>query len=144
MGVVTLWKTDSYGLTFKLIRQADGLYALQTENGINYVTAVNGGGQGVGSRALETNRTWVLGWEKFRLWATHDCAYAFQAQSGHWLGLRYANPPDYTNAVLTTNSTGIQEINKFRLHPADFDPLPGSHVGPPGGISGGGTPVPPL
>ena len=59
MGV---WNIGDYGLTFRLIRQADGLYALQTENGINYVTAVNGGGQGAGARALETNRKWVLGW----------------------------------------------------------------------------------
>src|SRR5262245_19021249 len=55
---------------FKLIRQSDGFYAFQTSNGINYVTAVNGGGVVMGPKTpvvLQTNRTQVQAWEKFRI-----------------------------------------------------------------------------
>src|SRR5262249_12426358 len=67
-----------------------------------------------------------------------DCAYALQSYKGYWLGLR-------PGGQLTTNSTVIEEINKFRLHPADFRPLPGAPHGPSGGVtvSGGGRLVPP-
>ena len=45
---------------FTLLRQADGTYAIQTVNGINYVTAVGGGGLVVSAQTpaiLQTDRT---------------------------------------------------------------------------------------
>ena len=117
MGLHLLTTPNLQGTTFRLIRQADGKYALQTQNGINFVTAVAGGGQSV-APTLQTNRTQVLAWEKFRLWIMPDCGYAFQTDSGHWLGL--------IDGRLTTRSQNITGVNKFRLHPANFGPRPGS------------------
>jgi hypothetical protein len=54
---------------FRLIRQVDGSYALQTSKGY-YVTAVNGGGVVMGPKTpvvLQTDRTQVQDWEKFRI-----------------------------------------------------------------------------
>lgn len=112
-----------YGVKFRLLRQGDGSYALQTENGQNYVTAVGGGGQVV-APVLQTNRTQVQAWEKFRLWILPDCAYAFQTASGHWLGM--------SEGRLETriSGTSIRDFNRFRLYPADFEPPSRDHRSP--------------
>jgi hypothetical protein len=107
-----------YGTKFQLIRQSDGSYALRTENGINYVTAVDGGGQIV-APTLQTDRTQVQAWEKFRIEILDDCAYSFQTSEGHWLGM--------TEGHLNTRSEHSWTNNKFRLHPADFNPFPRIH-----------------
>ena len=114
-----------YGTRFRLLRQSDGSYALQTENGTNYVTVVGGVGTSV-DPVLQTNRTQVLAWEKFRLWAMPDCTYAFQTAGGHWLGIQ--------GDRIVAFSTNITAMNKFRLLAAGLDPVPGSHRGAPGGI----------
>jgi hypothetical protein len=75
---------------FRLIRQGDGSYALQTSNGINYVTAVGGGGLAHGTTDadnLQTNRTQVQAWEQFRVVDQGDCTYTFQTVSGFYLAV---------------------------------------------------------
>ena len=111
-----------YGTVFRLIRQPDGKYAIQTENGVNYLTAVGGGGTSV--QSLATNRNEVKDWEKFRLWVLPDCAYAFETHNKTWLGMR--------GGQLTTDLRAIAEFNRFRSHPADFE-TPAGRRGPAGG-----------
>jgi hypothetical protein len=72
---------------FTLIRQADGTYALRTSNGINYVTAVGGGGR---DYAIDSNfhgdATQVQAWEKFRIVDEGRCIYTIQTVSGGFVG----------------------------------------------------------
>jgi len=82
---------------YKLIRQDDGSYALQTSNGIIYVTAVDGGGLAHGtaeSDNLHTDATRVGAWEKFRITDQGNCTYTIQTVSGYYLGyqLNYFRP----------------------------------------------------
>ncbi len=75
------------GSKFKLIRQLDGSYALQTSNRVNYVTAVGGGGLASGEN-LQTNRTQVQAWEQFKI-VEHppNCGYTIQTVSGFYLAV---------------------------------------------------------
>ena len=99
---------------FRLIRQNDGSYALQTSKGY-YVTAVNGGGVVMGPKTpvvLQTDRTQVGDWEKFRIVDFGDCTYTIQTLSG-W----YFDASKY--------STGRSDINyatKFSLFMFGLDP----------------------
>ena len=71
---------------FKLGRQPDGSYSLQTSNRINYVTAINGGGLASGTKDwdnLVANRTQVQAWEKFRIVDRGDCSYTIQT-TNNW------------------------------------------------------------
>src|SRR5262245_33111787 len=100
---------------FRLMRQPDGSYALQTANGSNYVTAVNGGGlvQGSATRnILQTNRTQVQAWEKFRFVDQGDGTYAIQTVSGYYLGL-YRNSAGTHS--FTTDRSIIDSGEKFKL-----------------------------
>lgn len=101
---------------FTLIRQGDGSYAIQTANG-NYITAAGGGGVTSGTQDadnLQTNRTQVQDWEKFRFVDQGDCTYAIQTVSGWYLGF----PPSQTfpgsRAQFTTKSD-ISHALKFKL-----------------------------
>ena len=82
-----VWSDD--WTRFRLSRQGDGSYALQTIDG-HYVTAVGGGGFAQGtsdSDTLHTDALQVLAWEKFRLVDQGDCTYAIQTVvSGRYLG----------------------------------------------------------
>lgn len=78
--------SDSY---FKLIRLDDGSYALQTSNGFNYVTAVNGGGLANGNN-LHTDATQIRAWEKFKIVDQGDGTYTIQTVSGFFLAVRTA------------------------------------------------------
>jgi hypothetical protein len=101
---------------FKLIQQSDGSYALQTSNGINYVTAIRGGGLSSGGRFydnLVTDRTQVQAWERFRFVDQGDCTYAIQTVSGYYLGPRAAPPT--TLGVFSTDVDDIKNATKFRL-----------------------------
>jgi hypothetical protein len=99
------------GTTWKLIRQSDGYYALQTENGQYYVTAVGGGGQT--KDALHTDATQIRAWEKFWLFPLNDCAYAFRTSDGqHFLGMK--------DGVPVTNATSMTTNTKFRLTPSGY------------------------
>jgi hypothetical protein len=76
---------------FTLILQDDGTYALQTSNGVNYVTAVDGGGLAHGtaeSDNLHTDATRVGTWEKFRITDQGNCTYTLQTHSGYYLGYK--------------------------------------------------------
>jgi hypothetical protein len=73
---------------FRLIRQADGSYALRTPNNVNYVTAVGGGGWAHGSASsdnLHTDATQALAWERFRIVDQGNCSYTIQTVSGFYL-----------------------------------------------------------
>ena len=94
---------------------SDGTYALQTANGGNYVTAVNGGGLVQGSATwniLQTNRTQVQAWEKFRLVDQGEGTYAIQTASGYYLGL-YRNSSGIFS--FTTDRSDIGPGEKFKL-----------------------------
>ena len=74
------------GSKFKLMRQSDGTYALQTSNGVNYVTAVGGGGVASGGN-LHTDARQVQAWEKFKLVEQPNCSYTIQTVSGFYLAV---------------------------------------------------------
>jgi len=104
---------------FKLLRQSDGSYALQTSNGVNYLTAVNGGGL-VQSSSLpdifHTDATQVQAWEKFRIVEMKNCAYAIQTVSGFYIGLAGLS------SVGSTRVSDINQATKFRLIMAGLTP----------------------
>ncbi len=108
---------DNNWQRFRLIQQGDGSYALQTSNGINYVTAIQGGGLASGTMLwddLVTDRTQVQAWEKFRFIDQGDCSYVIQTASGHYLGKSNA-PPGTALGVFSTNVTDIRSATRFRL-----------------------------
>jgi hypothetical protein len=90
---------------FTLIRLVDGSYALQTPNGINYVTAVNGGGIANGDN-LHTDATQIQAWEKFKIVDQGDATYTIQTVSGFYLAVN-------TNILQSTGgiSTRISDPN---------------------------------
>lgn len=71
---------------FKLLELADGSYAFQTPNRINYVTAVDGGGLAHGDN-LHTDATRIRAWETFRIAGSRDCTYTIQTVSGFFLAV---------------------------------------------------------
>jgi hypothetical protein len=100
---------------FRLVRQPDGSYALQTFDG-HYVTAVWGGGQvptlqsdGTYSETLQTDRTAVNGWERFRVIDQGDCTYAIQTVSGYYVA-QYGSS-------FTTDLSSVTPLAKFKLVP---------------------------
>jgi hypothetical protein len=113
---------------FKFLRQTDGTFALQTANGINYVTAVGGGGQvqrilqpdcglfgaclGGVTAVFHTDATRIQAWEKFRFVDLGDCKYAIQTVSGFFVGI-FRNSNGAT--LLTTRRSTISENEKFQL-----------------------------
>ena len=121
-------------MKFKLIRQNDGTYALQTVNG-RYVTALGGGGQvekydrkywtpdcgglfggpcvGGSAPIFHTDATQVQAWEKFRLVDQGNCTYAIQTSSGFFAGI-FKDSSGVT--LLTTRRDGAPTANeKFQL-----------------------------
>ena len=133
--------TESYALTmgfwfgptnaqwsrFKLLRQSDGTYALQTSNGVNYVTALQGGGlvqeyyecdpgwfgaclSGVNG-IFHTDATSVLGWEKFRIADTGECKYTIQTASGFYFGIYSTSH----GMMMTTRRSIVSDNEKFEL-----------------------------
>ncbi len=71
---------------FKFIRLVDGSYALQTPNGVTYVTADDGGGIASGNNLL-TNQTHIQAWETFKIVDQGNGTYAIQTISGFFLGI---------------------------------------------------------
>ncbi len=88
--------TDSQ---FTLIRLNDGSYALQTSNGINYVTAVGGGGIANGDN-LHTDATQIQAWEKFKIVDQGDGTYTIQTVSGFYLAVN-TNVLQFTGGIST-------------------------------------------
>lgn len=122
-------------MKYKLIRQSDGTYALQTANGRTYVTALGGGGQvekydrkyytpdcgglfggpcvGGSAPIFHTDATQVKGWEKFRVIDQGNCTYAIQTSSGFFAGI-FKNSSGVT--LLTTRRDSASTANeKFQL-----------------------------
>lgn len=113
---------------FRFIRQADGSYALQTANGVNYLTALGGGGQVqkylppdcglfeaciAGTTTIfHTDATQVRGWEKFRLVDRGNCTYTIQTTSGFFMGI-FQDSGGRT--LLTTRRTQITDYETFQL-----------------------------
>jgi hypothetical protein len=112
---------------FRLMRQSDGTYALQTSNGVNYVTALNGGGlvqeyyecdPGWFGACLSgytgifhTDATQVRGWEKFRITDTGECKYTIQTSSGFFVGIYQSSH----GVLLTTDRSIVSNNEKFEL-----------------------------
>jgi len=125
--VVSMLSTDGfYHDEFKFIRQGDGTYALQAHNGINYVTAVGGGGvvqkelPCSGNVCLQSwsdvfhfDATQVQAWEKFRFIDQGNCTYAIQTVSGFYVGTYYDSSSK--SWLLTTRRSTISENEKFEL-----------------------------
>ena len=86
--------TPVYGLgaatRFKLVLLGNGTYAIQISNGINYVTADQGGGLAHGSPTdgnLQTNRVAAEAWEQFEFLAQADGTYAIKTSSGFYVAV---------------------------------------------------------
>lgn len=126
---VVLSGPSGVGPRFKFFRQTDGTYALQTGNGLNYLTALGGGGQvqkynecgfSLSGACLEgfsgifhTDATQVKAWEKFRVIDQGNCTYAIQTSSGFFMGI-YKDSTGHMS--LTTRRDGAPTANeKFQL-----------------------------
>jgi hypothetical protein len=83
-----------------------GQYALQTSNGFNYVTAVDGGGLSGGDN-LHTDATRVDGWEYFQIVDQLDGTYAIQTASGYYLAVAYVPPSSGTGISTDISSPDL-------------------------------------
>ena len=80
---------------FKLDRQSDGSYSLQTSNRVNYITAILGGGLSSGTADwdnLVTDRTQVRAWETFRIVDQGNCTYTIQTTNGWYVATAPGRP----------------------------------------------------
>lgn len=103
------------GSKFKLLRQSDGSYALQTSNRVNYVTAVGGGGLAHGDN-LQTNRTQVQAWEQFKIVEQPNCAYIIQTVSGFYLAVGPGGAGTISTRISDPNAAPSINYNaKFEL-----------------------------
>ncbi|BFU96676.1 MAG: conserved exported protein of unknown function [Nitrospira sp.] len=126
---VVLSGPSGVGSRFKLFRQSDGTYAFQTGNGVNYLTALGGGGQvqkyatcgfSLTGACLEgftqifhTDATQVKAWEKFRVIDQGNCTYSIQTSSNFFMGI-YKDSSGHIS--LTTRRDGAPTANeKFQL-----------------------------
>ena len=108
---------DNNWQKFRLMRQSNGSYGLLTSNGVNYVTAIQGGGLASGMKTyddLVTDWTQVQAWEKFRFVDQGDCTYAIQTVSVYYLGKSTA-APGTALGVFSTNVSDVKNATKFRL-----------------------------
>ena len=113
---------------FTLLRQSDGSYALQTANGVNFVTALGGGGQvqqylppncglfsaciGGFSTIFHTDATQVQAWERFRIIDQGNCNYAIQTTKGFFVGI-FKDLSGYM--LMTTDRSSISANEKFQF-----------------------------
>jgi hypothetical protein len=113
---------------FTLLRQSDGSYALQTANGVNFVTALGGGGQvqqyfppdcglfsaciGGFSTIFHTDATQVQAWERFRIIDQGNCKYAIQTTKGFFVGI-FKDSSGYM--LMTTDRSSISENETFQF-----------------------------
>jgi hypothetical protein len=98
---------------FTILRQGDGSYALRTSNGMNYLTAIQGGGLASGD-TLATDRTQSQAWEKFQIVDDtvegRDCVYTIQTASGFFLG------PGPWGVGISTRISDPNAAFKFELY----------------------------
>jgi hypothetical protein len=111
-----------YGLgittRFKLVLLGNGLYAIQTSNGVNYVTADQGGGLAHGSSSdgnLQTNRVAAEAWEQFEFLAQADGTYAIKTSSGFYVGVEESGVNISTRISDLNAAYGIGYTAKFEL-----------------------------
>lgn len=114
---------------FTLLRQDDGSYAFRTANGVNFLTALQGGGLvqkyvppdcgwwgaciGGFTDIFHTDATQIRGWEKFKVIDRGDCTYEIQTISGFDMGI-FQSPQGYW--LLTTRRDGVSSVNEtFQL-----------------------------
>lgn len=105
---------DNNWQKFRLFQQADGSYALQTSNGVNFVSALKGGGLPAGTRFsdnLVTDRTEAQAWEKFKFIERGACTYVIQTASGHFLGKSTVSGV----GLFSTDVADINNATRFRL-----------------------------
>jgi hypothetical protein len=108
-----LWDEGAY---FTFVRQSDGTFALRTPNGVNYLTAINGGGLASGNN-LATDRTLVQAWEKFRVVDEGNCMYTIQTVSGFFIGVRVDG---FSTRISDPNAAPqIGWTAKFKVMPYD-------------------------
>jgi hypothetical protein len=103
---------DPITTVWRLIKQPNGWYALQTPNGVNYLTAIGGGGlrQDTVTKKPEvfaTDRTVVDVWERFRFDEQENCEYLITTSAGPYIGGIYEG---WTGAPLSA-------AMRWRLHP---------------------------
>lgn len=102
-----------YFAKFRILRQPDGTYALQTLSG-NYVTAVSGGGvaplAGYQTDAFHTTASVVEDWEKFNILDQGDGTYVIQTKSGYYVGV-------FDLEILRTDSRDLADAARFALTP---------------------------
>jgi hypothetical protein len=83
---------------------------------MNFVTAANGGGLVQGSATpdiLQTDRTQVQAWEKFRIVDDGNCNYTIQTVSGYYLA---TNGPKFSTDISDPNRAPTVGYNaKFNL-----------------------------
>jgi hypothetical protein len=96
---------------FTLIRQDDGSYTLLLHNGINYVTAIDGGG--LDGDYLASDRALAQAWEKFRITDQGDCTYTIQTTSGYYLAAGAGYSTDISNPAAAP-SVGFNAYFVFR------------------------------
>ena len=102
LGAVSISTPSSDGI-FTLIRAeppSSGGYVLQTGNGFNYLTSVNGGGLDGGDN-LHTDAWKPLSWEVFNIVDQGDATYCIQTSSGFYLG--YNPSPKSTSGTISTD-----------------------------------------
>ena len=92
---------------FTLIRLPDdGSYALQTCDGFNYVTAVDGGGLAGGDN-LHTDATRIQAWERFNIVDQGDATYTIQTVSGFFLAVATEEAPVGADISTRINSPDL-------------------------------------
>jgi hypothetical protein len=101
---------------FTFIQQPNGSYALQTSNGTNYVTAVDGGGLSAGNN-LATNRTDALAWEEFEIKDIGNCLYTIQTVSGYYLATSLGGGAISTDISVPGDAPSIGYSAYFVLSP---------------------------
>ncbi len=117
-GAITTGTIIDDAARFTLLRQADGSYALRTSNGVNYLTAVGGGGRAAAqSGNLHTDATHVQAWEKFRLLDMGDCTYTLQTVGGGLVAIS-AGDTSYIATNATDGSGGM--LARFQFYMFDL------------------------
>lgn len=105
---------------FTLLRQADGTYALRTPNGVNYLTAVGGGGRALAFDGnFHTDATQVEAWEKFQLLDLGDCTYAIQTVSGGFVALSTGDAHYIATNATVADLAGAM-MARFQLYMFDL------------------------
>ena len=116
LGAVSISTPSSDGI-FTLIRAeppSSGGYVLQTGDGFNYLTAVNGGGLASGDN-LHTDAWKPLNWEVFNIVDQGDATYCIQTSSGFYLGCNGVDPGNISTYIENPDAPPPGWITKFEF-----------------------------